>query len=80
MKLMLLTAGSRGDVEPFAALAAHAAALGHEVHLGVPDDADVDLAGVERISAAVAAASAAMRDEDGVARALAIIEASATRS
>ncbi|OUE26853.1 hypothetical protein BFL36_03525 [Clavibacter michiganensis] len=36
---MLLTAGTRGDVEPFVALARHAASRGHEVRLAVPDDA-----------------------------------------
>ncbi|MBT1636950.1 glycosyltransferase [Clavibacter michiganensis] len=39
MRMMLLTAGTRGDVEPFAALARHAASRGHEVRLAVPDDA-----------------------------------------
>ncbi|MFT2752698.1 glycosyltransferase [Clavibacter sp. Sh2088] len=39
MRLMLLTAGTRGDVEPFAALARHAASRGHEVQLALPDDA-----------------------------------------
>ncbi|QIS40935.1 glycosyltransferase family 1 protein [Clavibacter capsici] len=38
MRLMLLTAGTRGDVEPFAALARHAASRGHEVRLALPDD------------------------------------------
>jgi len=38
---MLLTAGTRGDVEPFVALARHATARGHEVRLALPDDADV---------------------------------------
>ncbi|GAA1494289.1 glycosyltransferase [Curtobacterium herbarum] len=37
---MLLTAGTRGDVEPFAALARHATSRGHEVRLALPDDAD----------------------------------------
>ncbi|OUE32004.1 hypothetical protein BFL35_01995 [Clavibacter michiganensis] len=35
---MLLTAGTRGDVEPFAALARHAASRGHKVRLALPDD------------------------------------------
>jgi sterol 3beta-glucosyltransferase len=39
MRMMLLTAGTRGDVEPFAALARHAASRGHEVRLALPDDA-----------------------------------------
>ncbi|WP_228508176.1 glycosyltransferase [Curtobacterium sp. VKM Ac-2865] len=38
--MMLLTAGTRGDVEPFLALARHAASRGHEVRLALPDDAD----------------------------------------
>src|SRR5690554_515973 len=49
MKLMLLTAGSRGDVEPFAALARHAASAGHEVVLGVPENSGVDLPPVARV-------------------------------
>ncbi|MBM7476557.1 glycosyltransferase [Curtobacterium herbarum] len=40
MRMMLLTAGTRGDVEPFAALARHATSRGHEVRLALPDDAD----------------------------------------
>ncbi|QHF24531.1 glycosyltransferase [Rathayibacter sp. VKM Ac-2804] len=40
MRMMLATAGTRGDVEPFAALARHAVARGHEVLLALPDDAD----------------------------------------
>ena len=43
MKLLLLTAGTRGDVEPFSALAGYAAASGHDVHLAVPDNSGVDL-------------------------------------
>ncbi|MDQ0744768.1 sterol 3beta-glucosyltransferase [Clavibacter sp. B3I6] len=39
MRMMLLTAGTRGDVEPFTALARHAASRGHEVRLALPDDA-----------------------------------------
>ncbi|MCW4385511.1 glycosyltransferase [Salinibacterium sp. SYSU T00001] len=49
MRLMLLTAGSRGDVEPFAALARHAASAGHEVFLGVPDNSGVELPPVSRV-------------------------------
>ena len=45
---MLLTAGTRGDVEPFVALARHAAARGHEVRLALPDDA-VAPAGVDAV-------------------------------
>ncbi|WP_227496916.1 glycosyltransferase [Planctomonas psychrotolerans] len=46
---MLLTAGTRGDVEPFAALARYASARGHEVRLAVPDDSGVDLTGVDAV-------------------------------
>lgn len=35
MRILLLTAGSRGDVDPFVALGRYAAARGHEVRLGV---------------------------------------------
>jgi sterol 3beta-glucosyltransferase len=35
VRILLLTAGSRGDVDPFVALGRHAAARGHEVRLGV---------------------------------------------
>ncbi|WP_199706454.1 glycosyltransferase [Amnibacterium setariae] len=48
--MMLLTAGTRGDVEPFAALARRAAASGHEVRLGVPDDSGAELAGIDAVS------------------------------
>ncbi|GAA1059146.1 glycosyltransferase [Agromyces bracchium] len=47
MKLLLVTAGSRGDVEPFAALARRAAAAGHEVRLAVPDRSGVDTTGLD---------------------------------
>ncbi|WP_400994735.1 glycosyltransferase [Agromyces sp. GXQ0307] len=47
MKLLLVTAGSRGDVEPFAALARRAAANGHEVRLAVPDNSGADLTGLD---------------------------------
>src|SRR3712207_2778768 len=54
MRIMLVTAGSRGDVEPFVALARHAAANGHDVRVGVTrdfvraaEDAGVDVAPLE---------------------------------
>ena len=47
--MMLLTAGTRGDVEPFVALARHAASRGHEVRLALPDDADA-LDGVDTVA------------------------------
>ncbi|OLT13789.1 glycosyl transferase [Kocuria sp. CNJ-770] len=47
--MMLLTSGTRGDVEPFAALARYAAARGHEVRLGVPDRSGADLSGLDTV-------------------------------
>ncbi|WP_353813496.1 glycosyltransferase [Agromyces sp. SYSU T00266] len=47
MKLLLVTAGSRGDVEPFAALARRASAAGHEVRLALPDRSGVDTSGLD---------------------------------
>ncbi|RLP69084.1 glycosyltransferase [Mycetocola manganoxydans] len=48
--MLLLTGGSRGDVEPFAALARAAAAHGHSVRLGVPDNSGADLSGIDAVS------------------------------
>lgn len=48
--MMLLTAGSRGDVEPFAALARLAGTRGHQVRLGVPENSGVDLSGLDAVS------------------------------
>ncbi|WP_460668820.1 glycosyltransferase [Kocuria himachalensis] len=53
MRMMLLTAGTRGDVEPFAALARIASDRGHEVRLGVPDHSGVDLSGLDTVSLGV---------------------------
>lgn len=50
MRMMLLTAGTRGDVEPFAALARFAACHGHEVRLGLPDSSGMDLSGLDTVS------------------------------
>lgn len=47
MKLLLATAGSRGDVEPFAALARRAAAEGHHALLVAPDNSGADLSGID---------------------------------
>ncbi|BDZ54034.1 glycosyltransferase [Agromyces marinus] len=47
MKLLLVTAGSRGDVEPFVALARRAAASGHQVRLALPDRSGVDTVGLD---------------------------------
>jgi sterol 3beta-glucosyltransferase len=49
MRMMLLTAGSRGDVEPFAALARCAVAQGHEVRLGAPENPGADLTGLDTV-------------------------------
>ncbi len=46
MRIALVTAGSRGDVEPFAALARRAIDAGHDVALAVPQDPGVDLSGL----------------------------------
>src|SRR3712207_5492991 len=50
VKIMMLTAGTRGDVEPFAALARQARARGHEVRLAVPDNAGADVSGLDAVS------------------------------
>ncbi|WP_219886508.1 glycosyltransferase [Nesterenkonia sandarakina] len=50
---MLATAGSRGDVAPFAALARRARDAGHEVRLVVPDHSGVDLSGLDVLSMGV---------------------------
>ncbi len=49
MRLLLLTAGSRGDVEPFAALAAAAAAAGHRVRLAAPEHSGADVDDVDTV-------------------------------
>lgn len=53
MRILLVTAGSRGDVAPFAALARRAAAVGHEVRLVVPENSGVDLTGIDVASMGV---------------------------
>lgn len=50
MKIMLLTAGTRGDVEPFLALARAAGARGHRVRIAVPDNSGADTTGLETVS------------------------------
>ncbi|MEW1835991.1 glycosyltransferase [Microbacterium sp. NPDC079995] len=47
MKILLATAGSRGDVEPFAALARRANAEGHHALLVAPDNSGADLSGID---------------------------------
>jgi sterol 3beta-glucosyltransferase len=50
MKMMLLTAGTRGDVEPFFALARAAGARGHEVRTAIPENSGADTAGLDTVS------------------------------
>ncbi len=50
MRMLFLTAGTRGDIEPFAALARAALAAGHDVTLAVPDNPGVDLSGLQTTS------------------------------
>lgn len=47
MRILLATAGSRGDVEPFAALADRAQAAGHDVRIVAPDNSGVDMVGLD---------------------------------
>ena len=50
MRILLATAGSRGDVEPFVALAERARALGHEVRLVTPDNSGVEMDDLDVVS------------------------------
>lgn len=50
MKIMLLTAGTRGDVEPFLALARAAGAKGHQVRTAIPDNSGADTTGLDTVS------------------------------
>lgn len=50
MKILLLTAGTRGDVEPFLALARAAVARGHSVRTAIPDNSGVDTTGLDIVS------------------------------
>jgi sterol 3beta-glucosyltransferase len=50
MKMMLLTAGTRGDVEPFFALARAARNRGHQVRIAIPDNSGADSAGLDTVS------------------------------
>lgn len=49
MKMMLLTAGTRGDVEPFLALARAATASGHQVRTAIPDNSGAETAGLDTV-------------------------------
>lgn len=53
MRILLLTAGTRGDVEPFAALGRRAVARGHRVRLVAPDNSGAELTGVDVTSLGV---------------------------
>lgn len=53
MRLLLATAGSRGDVEPFLALARTAVAAGHEVRVAAPEHSGVAADGVDVVSLGV---------------------------
>ncbi|TPV49404.1 glycosyltransferase family 1 protein [Pseudarthrobacter phenanthrenivorans] len=50
MRIMLLTAGTRGDVEPFFALARAAAARGHVVRTAIPDNSGADTTALDTVS------------------------------
>lgn len=64
MRMLLATAGSRGDVEPFAALARRALSAGHQVRMVVPDHSRVDLSGLDVVSMGVD--YSAMIEQQGV--------------
>lgn len=53
VRILLATAGSRGDVEPFAVLAERARAVGHEVRLVAPENSGVDLGDLDVASLGV---------------------------
>lgn len=70
MRMLLATAGSRGDVEPFAALARRAMRAGHQVRLVVPDRSGADLSGLDVVSMGVD--YTALIEQQGVSVAAAI--------
>lgn len=53
MKMMLLTAGTRGDVEPFFALARAARDRGHQVRIAIPDNSGADSAGLDTVGLSI---------------------------
>ena len=53
MRVLVLTAGSRGDVEPFAALAERARSEGHDVRLVAPVNSGVDVGSLDVVSMGV---------------------------
>ncbi len=50
MKILLITAGSRGDVEPFVSFARRAISAGHVVRLAIPDRSGADASGIDTVS------------------------------
>lgn len=64
MRILLLTAGSRGDVEPFVGLARHAQSAGHSVRLALPDRSGADVVGLDTVS--LGADFSAMIEDQGV--------------
>jgi sterol 3beta-glucosyltransferase len=53
MKILLVTAGSRGDVEPFVTFAHHAISAGHTVRLALPDNSGAITTGLDVVSLGV---------------------------
>lgn len=70
MRILLATAGSRGDVEPFVALGERALADGHEVRLVAPDNSGVDMGDLDVASMGVDYAR--MIEDQGVSVAAAV--------
>ncbi|UUT35229.1 glycosyltransferase [Microbacterium elymi] len=62
--MLLVTAGSRGDVEPFVTLARAAKAAGHQVRVAAPDNSGVATDGISLISLGVD--YSAMIEDQGV--------------
>lgn len=50
MRVLLVTAGSRGDVEPFVALAHRAMRAGHQVRLALPDNSGARVDDLDTVS------------------------------
>lgn len=53
MRMLLVTAGSRGDVEPFVALAHRAMRAGHQVRLALPDNSGARVDDLDTVSLGV---------------------------
>ena len=53
MRILMATAGTRGDVEPFVRLARHAVRRGHRVRLAVPQNSGADLGDLDTVLLAV---------------------------